>query len=262
MDPTCNEFISKIQGYLISPIIYQGQVVGIVGSVGRGSADEPGAFGPEIHTRRIDDQRRRGDARRAGQHENAATPRPDRQVDAQPGRRLARPRPGRIDCRVAGESRPIPDEPVGLYPWSKALSERLVTEADSPQLRTVVLRPRLIWGPGDTTLTPRLVEAMRSGQFAWIAGGTVLTSTGRLHLRNAAFAMDEGPLDPACPCPVCRRWSRGYLRHLLNVGEPSGARLVTLHNLAWLLAFVDEIRLAVTEGTLDRLRSATASTWS
>jgi nucleoside-diphosphate-sugar epimerase len=87
----------------------------------------------------------------------------------------------------ADETRPIPAEPIGLYPWSKARSEQLVTEADSATLRTVVLRPRLIWGAGDTTLTPRLVEAMRSGKFAWIAGGTVLTST--CHVRNLCQAI-------------------------------------------------------------------------
>ena len=46
--------------------------------------------------------------------------------------------------------------------------------------------------------------------------GTVLTDAGRMNLRNARFATDDGPLDPACPCPVCARWSRGYLRHLLQ----------------------------------------------
>ena len=55
--------------------------------------------------------------------------------------------------------------------------------------------------------------------------GTVLTDAGRLNLRNARFADRRGPLDPACPCAVCARWSRGYLRHLLQVGEQTAARL-------------------------------------
>lgn len=128
-------------------------------------------------------------------------------------------------------------------------------------------RPRYLMGVGDPV---GLVEAVALGvdQFDCVLPtrlarhGTVLTSTGRFQLRNAAFARDEGPLDPNCACAVCGRWSRGYLRHLLSVGEPSGARLVTLHNLAWLLGFVRDIGQAVREGTLDGLRRATASTWT
>jgi queuine tRNA-ribosyltransferase len=128
-------------------------------------------------------------------------------------------------------------------------------------------RPRYLMGVGDPL---GLVEAVALGvdQFDCVLPtrlarhGSVLTSAGRLQLRNAAFSRDDGPLDPNCTCPVCGRWSRGYLRHLLSVGEPSGARLVTLHNLAWLLAFVEEIGRAVRGGTLERLRRATAATWS
>jgi nucleoside-diphosphate-sugar epimerase len=57
-----------------------------------------------------------------------------------------------------------------------------VRGANGPNFETMVVRPRLIWGKGDTTLTPRLVQAMKSGKFAWIEGGNVLTST--CHVRN------------------------------------------------------------------------------
>jgi queuine tRNA-ribosyltransferase len=128
-------------------------------------------------------------------------------------------------------------------------------------------RPRYLMGVGDPV---GLVEAVALGvdQFDCVLPtrlarhGSVLTSAGRLQLRNAAFARDQGPLDPSCGCPVCGRWSRAYLRHLLSVGEPSGARLVTLHNLAWLLAFVRDIRRAVQDGTLQQLRTDTASIWT
>ena len=46
---------------------------------------------------------------------------------------------------------------------------------------------------------------------------------------------DAGPVDPTCRCAVCTRWSRAYVRHLLMVGEPTAARLLTVHNLTWLL---------------------------
>jgi queuine tRNA-ribosyltransferase len=92
--------------------------------------------------------------------------------------------------------------------------------------------------------------------------GTILTDAGRLNLRNAAFTSDAGPLDPTCSCPVCRRWSRGYLRHLLRVQEPTAARLLTLHNVGWLLGLVARARQAVRNGTLDRLRADVVAAWA
>lgn len=92
--------------------------------------------------------------------------------------------------------------------------------------------------------------------------GTLLTADGRLNLRNARFANDEEPPDPACCCSTCARWSRGYLRHLLAVGEPAAARLLTIHNLAWLLAFVEKMRAAIRTGTLADLRAETLAVWA
>ena len=87
----------------------------------------------------------------------------------------------------ADESRPLPERPIGLYAWSKAMAEKEVCAANSPEFAAMVVRPRLIWGTGDTTLVPRLIEAMRRGQFAWIQGGEVLTST--CHVRNVVEAI-------------------------------------------------------------------------
>jgi len=124
--------------------------------------------------------------------------------------------------------------------------------------------PRYLMGVGDPV---GLVEAVALGidMFDCVLPtrlarhGTVLTSAGRLHLRNAAFARDPGPLDATCPCAVCARWSRAYLRHLLRMADPGAARLLTLHNLAWTLAFVGRARAAVVAGSLDPLRRETAS---
>jgi len=91
--------------------------------------------------------------------------------------------------------------------------------------------------------------------------GTVLTGTGRLNLRNAVHVRDPGPLDPSCGCPVCRRWSRGYLRHLLQVGEPTVGRLVTIHNVHWTLQLVARARAAIRTGTLAGLRAEVAAVW-
>jgi queuine tRNA-ribosyltransferase len=91
--------------------------------------------------------------------------------------------------------------------------------------------------------------------------GSMWTTAGRLNLRNAVHARDDGPLDPDCPCPTCARWSRGYLRHLLAVGEPSAWRLCSIHNLTFVLGLMDEARAAIASGTLDALVARTRTVW-
>ena len=70
----------------------------------------------------------------------------------------------------------------------------------------------------------------------------LFTSEGRLNIKNKQFAEDQSPPDPACSCPVCRRYSRAYLRHLMNAGEPLSATLNTIHNLAYYLAIMARVR--------------------
>jgi queuine tRNA-ribosyltransferase len=91
--------------------------------------------------------------------------------------------------------------------------------------------------------------------------GTLLTSAGRLNLRNRRFADDTGPVDETCACPVCARWSRGYLRHLLSVDEPTAPRLLTIHNVHWTLELVRRIRQAIVDGRLAELRAELAEHW-
>lgn len=127
-------------------------------------------------------------------------------------------------------------------------------------------RPRYFMGLGDPL---GIVDAVALGvdMFDCVLPtrlarhGTLLTSEGRLNLRNQRFAEDTGPVDPTCACPVCARWSRGYLRHLLSVAEPTAPRLLTLHNVAWTLALVDRIRAAIVDGSLSALRAAVAERW-
>jgi nucleoside-diphosphate-sugar epimerase len=78
--------------------------------------------------------------------------------------------------RVNEETPLRPDSPV-LYPSTKAKAEQLVRAANGDGLETVVIRPRFVWGRGDTTLLPALVELVRSGRFRWIGGGGQLTDT-------------------------------------------------------------------------------------
>ena len=94
--------------------------------------------------------------------------------------------------------------------------------------------------------------------------GSALTWEGRLNLRNARFARDARPLDDDCPCPACSRFSRAYLRHLVNQQELLGLRLLSLHNLRFLLELTAGARAAIGHGTfaeykteaLDRLAGA------
>jgi queuine tRNA-ribosyltransferase len=91
--------------------------------------------------------------------------------------------------------------------------------------------------------------------------GTVLTTAGKLNLRNARFAADDEPLDPSFPASPAAQWSRGYLRHLLMTDEPTGRRILSLHNLAWLFAFVDRLRASVVEGRFEQFRAETLTVW-
>ena len=78
--------------------------------------------------------------------------------------------------------------------------------------------------------------------------GSALTWEGRLNLRNARFARDPRPLDPDCACPACTRFSRAYLRHLVNQQELLGLRLLSLHNLRFLLELTTGARTAIERG--------------
>ena len=75
--------------------------------------------------------------------------------------------------------------------------------------------------------------------------GSALTWEGRLNLRNARFTRDPSPLDEGCPCPACTRFSRAYVRHLLNQEELLGLRLLTLHNLRFIVDLVAGARRAI-----------------
>jgi queuine tRNA-ribosyltransferase len=78
--------------------------------------------------------------------------------------------------------------------------------------------------------------------------GSALTREGRLNLRNARFARDPAPLDEGCDCPACTRFSRAYLRHLVNQNELLGLRLLSLHNLRFLIELTRGAREAIERG--------------
>jgi queuine tRNA-ribosyltransferase len=84
--------------------------------------------------------------------------------------------------------------------------------------------------------------------------GTVLTSRGRLIVRDAKYARDFSRLDPDCDCYVCRNFTRAYIRHLLKANELLGLRLTTWHNLKFLLDLMKKVRQAIIEDRLGDFR--------
>ena len=85
--------------------------------------------------------------------------------------------------------------------------------------------------------------------------GSALTWEGRLNLRNARFARDGRPLDDGCACPACTRFTRAYIRHLVNQQELFGLRLLSLHNLRFLIDLVAAARRAIERGAFERWRA-------
>jgi queuine tRNA-ribosyltransferase len=134
-----------------------------------------------------------------------------------------------------------------------------ITEQTAAQLPAD--RPRYLMGVG----TPvDLVESVARGIDLFdcvlptrnARNGQLFTSEGRLNIRNAEFADDDRPLDPACVCYTCRHFSRAYLRHLFQAGEMTAGTLNTLHNLHFYLDTMNRIREAIVFATLEELRQS------
>jgi nucleoside-diphosphate-sugar epimerase len=87
----------------------------------------------------------------------------------------------------ADETWPLPERPLGLYPWSKGRAEQEVLAAARDGLHAMIVRPRAIWGAGDTVLLPRLCQMLDRGKLAWIGGGHALTST--CHVKNVCAGL-------------------------------------------------------------------------
>ncbi len=85
--------------------------------------------------------------------------------------------------------------------------------------------------------------------------GSALTARGRLNLRNARYARDPEPIEEGCPCPACVRYSRAFVRHLVNQREILGLRLLSLHNLSFTLRLTEGARKAIARGTFAAYRA-------
>jgi queuine tRNA-ribosyltransferase len=120
-------------------------------------------------------------------------------------------------------------------------------------------KPRYLMGVG----TPEdLVEAVYAGidMFDCVMptrnarNGTLFTSTGKVHIKNAQYADDQGPLDTECECITCRTVSRAYLRHLFTSGEIAGLVYNTIHNVFFYLDLMRKVRQAIGSNSLAEFR--------
>lgn len=84
--------------------------------------------------------------------------------------------------------------------------------------------------------------------------GHLFTWDGVINIKNEKHAHDEGPIDPECTCPVCRSYSRAYLRHLFASGEILGLRFAVAHNLYFYNTLMERIRKSLDEGRFDAFR--------
>ena len=84
--------------------------------------------------------------------------------------------------------------------------------------------------------------------------GHLCTWDGVINLNNKKYERDSSPIDPKCDCPVCKAYSRGYIRHLLKAGEMLGFRLAVTHNLYFYNNLMEVIRRHLDEGTFEEFR--------
>jgi len=162
------------------------------------------------------------------------------------------------DLRIA-HARSIPS----VADWSGyAIGGLSVGEAKDDMWRTLDLldgeipreRPRYLMGVG---YPDDLLEAISRGcdLFDCVAPtrnarhGTVWTSDGQINIKASRFREDTGPIDEGCDCYTCTRFDRAYLRHLKVAGERLGERLLSLHNLRFLLRLSEESRERIQQGT-------------
>jgi queuine tRNA-ribosyltransferase len=117
-------------------------------------------------------------------------------------------------------------------------------------------KPRYLMGVG---FPEDIVEGIRRGVdlFDCVAptrmgrNGAAFTTTGRINIKNAEYRTDRRPLDESCDCVACTRFTRAYIRHLFVADEILGLRLLSLHNVHFLLALARAARQAILDDSLD-----------
>ncbi|HET8712909.1 MAG TPA: tRNA guanosine(34) transglycosylase Tgt [Gemmatimonadales bacterium] len=131
--------------------------------------------------------------------------------------------------------------------------EKMYATLDVLESRMPEVLPRYLMGVG---FPEDLVAGVERGVdlFDCVAptrggrNGSAFTPDGTLNIRNAQFRTDDRPLDPSCDCETCTTYSRGYLRHLFVAGELLGLRLLSLHNVRYLIRLAAEMRAVIQRG--------------
>ena len=126
-------------------------------------------------------------------------------------------------------------------------------------------RPRYLMGVGGLG---QMTDAVAMGvdmfdcvmPTRYARNGTAVTEEGRFPVKAARYRDDDRPVEAGCGCVACRRFSRAYIRHLLNVNEILGVRLLTQHNLFVYAAFMRRMRTAIENGTFAAFRAAVRKT--
>ena len=132
-----------------------------------------------------------------------------------------------------------------------------IIEAVEPHMP--VDKPRYLMGVGTPS---NIIEAVARGVDFFdcvmparnARHGHIFTSQGIMNLNNAKYIRDPKPIDENCNCPVCRKYSRGYVRHLMKAGEMLGLRLAVMHNLYFYNNLMQQIRDHLDAGTFEEFR--------
>ena len=131
---------------------------------------------------------------------------------------------------------------------------------DAVEPHMPVDKPRYLMGVGTPS---NIIEAVARGVDFFdcvmparnARHGKLFTWSGTLNMKNEKHKLDERPIDPECNCPVCRNFSRAYVRHLFTAGEMLGMRLAVMHNLYFYNELTRRIREALDQGTFDQFRA-------
>lgn len=148
----------------------------------------------------------------------------------------------------------------GLSVGETAEARNRAVEAAVPELPETA--PRYVMGLGDTE---GLLDCIARGVDLFdcvlptrlARHGKALSRDGDFSMKRAEWIRSEGPIDAECRCVACRRYSRGYLRHLVATGEFLGPRLLSIHNLTYTLELMADTRNAIAAGTFDQFRTDT-----
>src|SRR6184192_853404 len=139
--------------------------------------------------------------------------------------------------------------------------EEMMRAVESAEPFLPTHKPRYAMGLGTP---PQLLEMIARGidMFDCVLptrlarNGTAFTASGTINLKNADFALDKSLIEENCPCPTCREFPRGYVRHLIKAEEILGLRLITLHNLHFYLYLMNRARTEIERQSFDKFRRA------